>query len=84
VLNWIASRDDLYIHAPDMPSLKSGWRGVTTGIKDLTVFIPKDIASRLKVGDPVIAEIEALGSPNRCAYLAKRLRTQEGGRIDVY
>jgi hypothetical protein len=84
VLNWAASRSELYFHAPDMPVLDSGWSGITTGIQGLTVFIPRDLALQLKVGDPVVAEIEAFGIPSRCAYLAKRLRTEEGGCIDVY
>jgi hypothetical protein len=84
LLNWVASRSELYFHAPGMPVLESGWNGITIGIRDLTVFIPRDLAVRLKVGDPFVAEIEAFGSRGRCVYLAKRLRTQKGGRIDVY
>jgi hypothetical protein len=84
VLNWVRSRAEISFYAPDMPVLEAGWSGVTTGIQGLTVFVPRDLAVQLKVGDPIVAEIEAFGSPTRCAYLAKRLRTQEGGRIDVY
>jgi hypothetical protein len=84
VLNWVASRAELYFHAPDLPVLDWGWVGITIGVRDLTIFLPRDLARQLKVGDPLIAEIEAFGTPARSVYLAKKVRTQDGGRIDVY
>lgn len=83
IMTWVVTHADRYFFSTDLPRTDSAWVAVDTASKDLVVFVPEEIRRQLKAGDPFIAEIQAVGGGIRCEYVAARIRSKEGGRIDI-
>ncbi len=83
LLSWVASHSDSLLASPLLPQKDSPWVGVVSGVRGLEIFVPVKLRKLLRVGDPLVAEIVALGGQPAPRYVVSRLRTASGGFVET-